>query len=286
MIRCPGPITGSCSENKGKEIYWYCWGDYTMENQTEVGKVVIVSAQDSFLAKSLVTKLESIGVNAVYAHADIKEIEPYTADMEMVILFMTEELEEKPETLIYLKDKLQDKERGLILIGDEPEYELVKKSITETLVTEWFKRPLDIEKLLKRVSRYLDENTGEKRKKSVLIVDDDITYMRTVYEWLKNDYHVGMASNGVQAISYLAKNKADLVLLDYEMPIANGPQVLSMLKNDSETGQIPVMFLTGHGDRESVLSVVGLSPVDYLLKTIDKQTLLTKLHEFFARRSF
>ena len=90
-----------------------------------------------------------------------------------------------------------------------------------------------------------------------------------------------MASSGVQAISYLSRNKADLILLDYEMPIANGPQVLSMLKNDSETGQIPVMFLTGHGDRDSVLSVVGLRPVDYLLKTIDKETLLNKLEDYF-----
>ena len=42
------------------------------------------------------------------------------------------------------------------------------------------------------------------------------------------------------------------------------------------------MFLTGHGDRDSVLSVVSLSPVDYLLKSIDKQTLLKKLKDFFA----
>ena len=135
------------------------------------------------------------------------------------------------------------------------------------------------------MTSFIDENTGDKRKKTILIVDDDITYMRNVYEWLKESYHVGMASNGVQAISYLAKTHADLILLDYEMPIANGPQVLSMLKNDSETGQIPVMFLTGHGDRESVLSVVGLSPVDYLLKTIDKKTLLSKLDSFFKRES-
>ncbi|MBR4543182.1 MAG: response regulator [Lachnospiraceae bacterium] len=76
-----------------------------------------------------------------------------------------------------------------------------------------------------------------------------------------------MAANGVQAISYLTKNSVDLVLMDYEMPGANGPQVLSMLKTDSETGHIPVMFLTGKGDRESVPSVVGLHPEDYLLKT-------------------
>ena len=41
------------------------------------------------------------------------------------------------------------------------------------------------------------------------------------------------------------------------------------------------MFLTGHGDVESVLSVVGLKPADYLLKTIDKITLLNKLKDFF-----
>ena len=255
-----------------------------MDRQNDTGKTVIVSFSDSFLAKSLLAKLDSMKVAASFAHTDIKEIEKHTDDMELIVLFMSEELETIPETIVYLKDIVQDKGLGLILIGDESQYGLIKKTIPETAVTDWFKRPLDIDKLVKRISTYLDENTGEKRKKTVLIVDDDITYMRTVYEWLKGTYHVGMASNGVQAISYLAKNKADLILLDYEMPIANGPQVLSMLKNDSDTGQIPVMFLTGHGDKESVLSVVGLSPVDYLLKTIDKETLLEKLDIYFSSR--
>ncbi|MCR5732975.1 MAG: response regulator [Lachnospiraceae bacterium] len=259
--------------------------DYNTDNntETETGKVLIVSVTDSFLAKSLINKLSTVNINADFAHADIKDIERVAEGTALIILFMSEDLSEIPETLVYLKDLIQDREYGLILIGEESEYYIVKQTIPENSVTEWFKRPIDIDKLTKQVCTYLDENTGEKRKKTVLIVDDDITYMRTVYEWLKGKYHVGMASNGVQAISYLAKNKADLILLDYEMPIANGPQVLSMLKNDSDTGQIPVMFLTGHGDRESVLSVVGLSPVDYLLKTIDKDTLLQKLDDFFKK---
>ncbi len=254
-----------------------------MDRKADLGKTVIVSFGESFLAKSLITKLTDLRIPAAFAHADIKEIGQYSEDMELVILFMSEELETVPETLVYIKDMVQDKGRGLILIGDEAECDLIRKTIPDSAVTDWFKRPLDIDKLIKRVSLYIDENTGEKRKKTVLIVDDDITYMRTVFEWLKETYHVGMASNGVQAISYLAKNKVDLILLDYEMPIANGPQVLSMLKSDSNTGQIPVMFLTGHSDKESVMSVVGLSPVDYLLKTIDKDKLLEKLDSFFAR---
>ena len=254
-----------------------------MDN-SDRAKVVIVSAKDNFLAKSLLTKLERAGVRAAFAHARIKELEQHAAEMELVILFMSDELDETPEILVYLKDMIQDRERALYLIGEDEQCDNIKKVIPEQIVTEVFKRPLDIDLLIKKVTAYLDENTGEKRKKTVLIVDDDITYMRTVYEWLKESYHVGMASNGVQAIGYLAKNKADLVLLDYEMPIANGPQVLQMLKNDTETGQIPVMFLTGHGDRESVLSVVGLSPADYLLKTIDKPTLLAKLKAFFEKK--
>ncbi|MCR5252056.1 MAG: response regulator [Lachnospiraceae bacterium] len=252
-----------------------------MAEQINGKNVVIVSYSDSFLAKSVITKLSACGVRAVLVHADIKEIEKYSDGMELVVIFMSEELENVPETLVYLKDIILDKDLGLILIGEDSQFASVKRTIPETAVTDMFKRPLDIEKLIKRISSYMDENTGDKRMKTVLIVDDDFTYMRTVYEWLKDTYHVGMASNGVQAISYLAKNKADLILLDYEMPIANGPQVLSMLKSDSDTGHIPVMFLTGHGDRDSVLSVVGLSPVDYLLKTINKQALLKKLEDFF-----
>ena len=83
---------------------------------------------------------------------------------------------------------------------DQQVFDSIKKTIPETYVLETFKRPLVMDDLIERIERYMEENTGEGRKKTILIVDDDITYMRTVYEWLKDTYHVGMASSGVQAI--------------------------------------------------------------------------------------
>lgn len=251
-----------------------------MDDNTR-GKILVISPTESFLAKGLVSKINAERLNAVLLTGQIKEIDPLREETELIIIFMSENMEDMTKTFVYLKDMASDLDRKIIVIGDEAEYDIIKKTIPETLIMEWFKRPLNTEDLIKAVRKYMEENTGENRKKTILIVDDDITYMRTVYEWLKNDYHVGMAASGVQAISYLARNKADLILLDYEMPIANGPQVLEMLKGDTETGNIPVMFLTGHGDVESVLSVVGLKPADYLLKTIDKITLLNKLKDFF-----
>ena len=118
-------------------------------------------------------------------------------------------------------------------------------------------------------------------KKCILIVDDDPQYLTMIREWLKGTYKVAMANSGLQAIKWLGKNKADLILLDHEMPVTSGPQVLEMLRSDSETCNIPVIFLTGKGDKESVMAVVALRPEGYFLKGIQKKELLEKLQEFF-----
>ena len=90
-----------------------------------------------------------------------------------------------------------------------------------------------------------------------------------------------MANSGLQAIKWLGRNKVDLILLDHEMPVTSGPQVLEMLRSDEETRDIPVMFLTGKGDKDSVMAVVALRPEGYFLKNIKKDELLEKLQEFF-----
>ena len=245
--------------------------------------VAVISPTDSFLAHSLISKVEAVGFGTFFSRGRIKEIEQMRDRITLFILFMDEDTDETTEMLVYLKDMANDLGRKFIVIGESGEHDTACRIIPEPLIHAYFKRPLVMDDLVRSIAAYMEENTGENAKKTILIVDDDLTYMRTVYEWLKDDYHVGMASNGVQAISYLARNKADLVLLDYEMPVANGPQVLQMLKDESETGHIPVMFLTSHGDRESVLSVAGLRPADYLLKTIDKPKLLEKLKSFFNK---
>ncbi|MCR4849730.1 MAG: response regulator [Lachnospiraceae bacterium] len=255
-----------------------------MDNEM-AGLTVIVSPQESFLAKGLLGKLKTMGVHAVLSGAKVKELEQFREHAELFVLFMGEDMDEYADAIVYIKDMAGDLDRRIIIIGDKDEHDEILKLVPDFLILEWFERPLDMEKLLSRVQKYLEENTGENAKKSVLIVDDDITYMRMIYEWLKDSYHVGMASSGVQAISYLARNKADLVLLDYEMPVANGPQVLEMLKNDSETDSIPVMFLTGHAEKEHVATAINLKPVDYLLKTIQKQELLDKIDTFFKKNA-
>ena len=115
-------------------------------------------------------------------------------------------------------------------------------------------------------------------------MDDDPTYIGLVREWLRAEYKVAMANSGAQALRYLGQNMADLILLDFEMPVVAGPEVLKMLRSDPDTARIPVIFLTGKQDRDSVMQVVALKPEGYLLKTISREDLLLELKKFFMNR--
>ena len=85
---------------------------------------------------------------------------------------------------------------------------------------------------------------------------------------------------------YLAENKPDLILLDYEMPVTSGPQVLEMIRNEKNVEMVPVIFLTGKGDRESVMKVLELKPDGYLLKSTEKAALLKFIADFFEKKKY
>ena len=69
-----------------------------------------------------------------------------------------------------------------------------------------------------------------------------------------------------------------MILLDYEMPVVDGAQVLQMLRQEPSTQNIPVIFLTGVGGKEQVERVLRLRPTGYILKSTTKEKLLDYLH--------
>ncbi|MBR1642606.1 MAG: response regulator [Butyrivibrio sp.] len=174
------------------------------------------------------------------------------------------------------------RKKKLILIGDPADTKFLIDDISEDILYYVFPRPLDNDKFMTVISEFFMRSSMDEFKKSILVCDDDPNYLGLVREWLKDTYKVSVVTSGLQAIKWLGKNKADLILLDHEMPVTTGPQVLEMLRADEETRSIPVMFLTGKSDKESVLAVVALKPEGYFLKNIEKDELLEKLSQFFA----
>lgn len=125
---------------------------------------------------------------------------------------------------------------------------------------------------------------GAQHKKKVLVVDDSGAMLRNVKGWLEDRYQVILANSGAMAIKYLATNRPDLVLLDYEMPVVDGRQVLEMIRTETEFSDVPVIFLTSKDDRESVMQVMALKPEGYLLKTMEPARIIAEVDAFFERQ--
>ncbi|MBE5902129.1 MAG: response regulator [Lachnospiraceae bacterium] len=246
-------------------------------------KILLVSEKESFLIKALAKKLQEAGWETCHAETKIDDINKKVSEAYLAIYYLDRNEGSKADICHFLNDKLDEADKKLVLIGEKEDVEACQKNFSKEVLMDTFLRPLDNDQFLEYLKQKVEVlSQAAEQKKTILIVDDDTTYMGLIREWLRDTYQVNMANSGLQALKWLGANKADLILLDYEMPVTSGPQVLSMLRSESETRDIPVMFLTGKGDKESVMQVLSLKPEGYLLKSIEKEKLKKELAKFFS----
>lgn len=139
------------------------------------------------------------------------------------------------------------------------------------------------ENAMAEIEKYLD-NSKAAQKKKILVVDDSDVILYTMKEVLGKDYEVTPAKSGLAAIRCITLDRPDLVLLDYEMPVCDGRQVLEMIRAEESFADIPVIFLTGRGDAESVKKVMALKPEGYLLKTMNPVEVKKVIDGYFEAR--
>ena len=111
----------------------------------------------------------------------------------------------------------------------------------------------------------------------ILIVDDDRTVLKLLKSTLEEKYDVTAMLNGVLVEKALASKPADLIILDYEMPIMTGAEVYRKIKENPATKNTPVCFLTGVSERSKVEEIMSLRPRGYLLKPISTEMLFAAI---------
>ncbi len=121
------------------------------------------------------------------------------------------------------------------------------------------------------------ERTEDAGKKRVLVVDDNGTMLRTMKAMLEDRYEIAVAISAAQAMTSIGKQRPDLILLDYEMPVCDGRMTLEMIRADEEMKDIPVIFLTAVNDRDNIEAVLKLKPAGYFLKPPVKDKLVAEI---------
>lgn len=109
----------------------------------------------------------------------------------------------------------------------------------------------------------------------ILLVDDepDIRTIGQMSLRVVGRWEVVLASSGAEALRLAASEQPDLILLDVMMPTTDGPAVLSQLKANAATAQIPVIFMTAKVQRQEVEHYLSMGVCGVISKPFDPMLL-------------
>lgn len=120
--------------------------------------------------------------------------------------------------------------------------------------------------------------TEEIRKSNILLVDDSPANLRLLSKILSEEgYTVRAAPSGASALSTIRKEAPDLVLLDIIMPDMDGYEVCRALKNDEETRDIPIIFLSAKDEVEDKVKAFQAGGIDYIPKPYQMEEVLVRV---------
>ncbi|MCQ2520157.1 MAG: response regulator [Lachnospiraceae bacterium] len=246
--------------------------------------IVFIESKPSFIIRTISEKLKENGFECMHSTTDISTIGRYAETAEMFLVNLTDDIKESAELFTYLRDVCIEGEKPIFFCAYLDDMNMAKKYLPASTIMKVFERPLNAKAIVDEISMYTKLGELTANQKHILVVDDSGEMLRTVKTWLGAKYKVSLANSAASAISFLAVNKPDLILLDYEMPVCSGPVMLQMIRSEVKTGDIPVMFLTGKGDAESVKSVLALKPQGYILKSHTPSQIIETIDNFFEMR--
>ncbi len=120
----------------------------------------------------------------------------------------------------------------------------------------------------------------------ILVVDDELDILEIIRHALnKEGFEVHIAANGFQALEQTRKIKPDLILMDVMMPVMDGMEACRQLKEDNDTKNIPIVFLTARSEEFAELAGFEAGADDYISKPIRPRVLMSRLKAILRRRN-
>lgn len=264
--------------------------------------LLITKDAHSFLLKALIKSLNGGGFDVVPINPNAEEIMYLKRNDNLPPIFIVylEDYEDKYDTLFPCLEKLVSEPnitRHLYLVGNSIEISAAYKFIPKNLVAYAFERPVNSMEMIKQIQllsagysyEYTPENLVKSehldpKKHTLLLVDDDSTYLKAMERWFTKEFNVFAVNSGMNAVSLLKRRTVELILLDYEMPVLSGLEVFQIMRSEPSTAHIPIIFLTSKDDKKTVMEVLQAGPDAYLLKTKPPAILVQNIKDFFAEK--
>lgn len=125
------------------------------------------------------------------------------------------------------------------------------------------------------------------RRPTVLLVDDNEQNLELLEAYMEDvpEFRVLTATNGLEALTKVAEERPDVVLLDIMMPKMSGFEVCRRLKSDPKTRDITVIMVTALSEPSDVERAAECGTDDYLSKPIDRHALIQQMRGLLAAKA-
>ncbi len=118
----------------------------------------------------------------------------------------------------------------------------------------------------------------------ILLVEDSLELAGFISSILAEKYQVIHLVNGALALEFTLSSMPDLILSDVMMPVMDGYELCSRIKEDIRTSHIPVILLTAKVSQENLIEGLERGADDYLLKPFHPTELLLRIHNLLERQ--
>jgi CheY-like chemotaxis protein len=119
-------------------------------------------------------------------------------------------------------------------------------------------------------------------KKVILAIDDNVFQLQMYREMLVPEYDLRAVKAASEAMSFLGAKKADLILLDIEMPDVSGFEFLDEIKKIPSNADVPVIIVSGNSGPEFFEQARKSSASDVLTKPVVRDVLISTIEKAFA----
>lgn len=274
---------------------------------------ILIVDDDPLNLKLLDAQLSSVRYETILAEDGYTALEKAKTENPDLILLdimmpgldgyeVTERLKENQATkdipiiLITALDETEDKIKGLECGADEFLNKPVNTSellarVKSLLRLKLYKDQLKSRKQSQRILTETKdiEEQSEKRVNlpAILLVEDDEKDVRLIQNYLQGEtYRLDVAKTGEEAMSFVLRQKIDLILLDILLPGMDGFEVVRRLKDSEAAKNIQIVAITNLQDMQSKIKGIEIGVDDYLIKPINKHELKARVRALVKKKAY
>ena len=153
-------------------------------------KILFIDGRKGFISQAIINKLKQKLFTVKRITDEVEEIRRHDQGYGIIIYFVHGTDEHIAMVIRYLISLAMDLNKTICVVGDPDDITIARSLPYAEKLYNYYERPFDLDDLVYDMQKVVDSRLEFKRKKTILVVDDDPDFLNVIKGWLKYDYRV------------------------------------------------------------------------------------------------